>query len=483
MIPKHEIVERATQANLQPHVIEKDYVLGWLLAGIHQYPALRESWVFKGGTCLKKCYFDTYRFSEDLDFTLRDRAHINVDFLRDTFADIANWIYEESGIEMPADRFIFEVYTNPRGVDSCQGRIFYKGPATFSGKQSMPRIKLDLSADEILVEEPVVMAVRHDYSDCPADGISIQSYSYAEVFAEKIRALKERTRPRDLYDVINFYRRPESREVAGDIKSVLTNKCEYKSIAFPTLADLEQHKEPCATGWEDQLGHQLQALPPFDSYWGELPSFFTWLESPESILVGELPAIPSQTEGEATALTLEPGSPNFTTLERVRFAAVNRLCVELDYRKESGQRASYLIEPYSLRTTADGNMLLYGVKLPKGEIRCFRTDRIVGATVTRQSFSARYSIDFIPEGPVRLSARQRTSNSLAPSPRSPSAPRPRIGRTKKSRSVGGPKYVFQCSACGKQFTRSTRNTRLNAHKNKQGHSCYGRTGFYVKTKY
>lgn len=55
MIPKSEILEMATQASLQAHVIEKDYVLGWLIAGINQAPELGNSWVFKGGTCLKKC--------------------------------------------------------------------------------------------------------------------------------------------------------------------------------------------------------------------------------------------------------------------------------------------------------------------------------------------------------------------------------------------------------------------------------------------
>lgn len=483
MIPKHEIVELATQASLQTHVIEKDYVLGWVLAGINQHPAIHDTWIFKGGTCLKKCYFETYRFSEDLDFTLRDPSHINADFLLGTFTEIAEWIYEQSGIEIPPERMKFEIYTNPRGVNSCQGRIYYKGPATYSGKHSMPRIKLDLSADEVVVEDPVTIPVRHDYSDCPGDGINIQSYSYAEVFAEKIRALKERTRPRDLYDVINFYRRPESREVADDVKSVLTKKCEFKSITFPSLDDLDQHKEVCATGWDDQLGHQLQALPPFDSYWGELPSFFTWLDNPESVLIGQLPAIPAQSEGEATTITLEAGSPSFSTLERVRFAAVNRLCVELDYRKESGQRSTYVIEPYSLRTTKEGNMLLYGVKLPAGEIRCFRTDRIMGATVTRQAFTPRYSIDFIPEGPIRLSARQMTSTSLVLPQRHSSAPRVRIGRTRVSKSGGGPKYVFRCSVCGKQFTRTTHDSHLNPHKNKQGYPCYGTIGLYVKTNY
>src|ERR1035437_664233 len=100
MIPRSEILDQATQTNLTPNVVEKDYVLGWLLAGINQHPDLNEAWVFKGGTCLKKCYFETYRFSEDLDFTLRDPAHINVDFLRDVFAGVGEWIYDNSGIEM-----------------------------------------------------------------------------------------------------------------------------------------------------------------------------------------------------------------------------------------------------------------------------------------------------------------------------------------------------------------------------------------------
>ena len=70
MIDRRELLAAAANLGLLPNVVEKDYVLGWLLAGIFNHPALAEKWVFKGGTCLKKCYFETYRFSEDLDFTL-----------------------------------------------------------------------------------------------------------------------------------------------------------------------------------------------------------------------------------------------------------------------------------------------------------------------------------------------------------------------------------------------------------------------------
>ena len=57
MIDKREILDAATTFGLNPHVIEKDYVLGWLLWGISNHESLSATWIFKGGTCLKKCFF------------------------------------------------------------------------------------------------------------------------------------------------------------------------------------------------------------------------------------------------------------------------------------------------------------------------------------------------------------------------------------------------------------------------------------------
>ncbi len=76
LINKDQILLIANETGLRPNIVEKDYVLGWLLAAIHENPTYSNSWVFKGGTCLKKCYFETYRFSEDLDFTLRDSSQL-----------------------------------------------------------------------------------------------------------------------------------------------------------------------------------------------------------------------------------------------------------------------------------------------------------------------------------------------------------------------------------------------------------------------
>jgi predicted nucleotidyltransferase component of viral defense system len=222
MIDRAEILAASADLSLAPEVIEKDYVLGWLLAGIFRSAELAPTWHFKGGTCLKKCYFETYRFSEDLDFTLTDRTHLNADVLKDAFANIAAWLYDQTGIEIPANQLRFEVLKNPRGGVSCEGRVYYNGPLRHTG--SIPRIKLDLTADELLALPATDRPVGHPYSDAPDGGIVARCYAFEELFAEKLRALTERTRPRDLYDVVNLFRHGEFRPAVAAIVDVLRRK-------------------------------------------------------------------------------------------------------------------------------------------------------------------------------------------------------------------------------------------------------------------
>jgi predicted nucleotidyltransferase component of viral defense system len=128
MIDKREILEAASAFSLLPNVVEKDYVLGWILSGINAHEELSESWVFKGGTCLTKCYFETYRFSEDLGFTLRDESHLDEEFLRPVFEEIIGWVAEQSGLSIPADQLEFDICENPRSRPNCQGKMAYRGP-------------------------------------------------------------------------------------------------------------------------------------------------------------------------------------------------------------------------------------------------------------------------------------------------------------------------------------------------------------------
>ena len=82
------------------------------------------------------------------------------------------------------------------------------------------------------------------------------------------------------------------------------------------------------------LGHQLQVLPPVESFWEALPEFFAWLQT------GVTPAEPATyrlAAGESllrerTLRLPVPGRVQ-SYLEIIRFAASNRLCVDLEYQR------------------------------------------------------------------------------------------------------------------------------------------------------
>jgi predicted nucleotidyltransferase component of viral defense system len=470
-------MEFSREFGLNANVVEKDYVIGWLLAGISNHPQLASSWVFKGGTCLKKCYFETYRFSEDLDFTVTNPDDFNVEFLVKAFHEISEWLYETAGIEIPKDTIRFEVYENPRGGISAEGRIGYRGPMQSRGDPA--RIKLDLTVDEVLVLDFSIREVHHPYSDRPGDGIRIQCYCFEEVFAEKIRALGERERPRDLYDVVHLYRHDELRPDRALVLSTLKEKCTFKGLSVPTVEALENRPERAELEgeWENMLAHQLPVLPPFEQFWQELPTVFEWLHGRvERVVRAAMPMM-----GRAVDETWRPPAMaqawhTATPLEVIRFAAANRLCVDLTY-----QGTRRLIEPYSLRRTREENLLLFAVRHKTGENRSYRVDRIQGAEVTKEPFTPQYVVELTRSGPISPPPTSRRSTGSGIS-------RPRSARTTRRRSVSrtpsfGPKYVFRCTACGKQFIRKLYSISLNPHKNKQGYPCSGSTGIYVTTRY
>ena len=382
-------MELAREFGLAPNVIEKDYVLGWLLAGISNHPELGKAWVFKGGTCLKKCYFETYRFSEDLDFTLIKAETLDEVRLKQIFNDITDWIYERAGIECSRDTFRFEVYENRRGEISAEGRIGYRGPMQRRGDS--PRIKLDLTCDEILVLEPAEREVHHPYSDRPDGGFHVQCYSYEEVFAEKIRALAERERPRDLYDVVHLYRHKSERPDSTSVLSTLEQKCSFKGIDVPTMVALEDRPErkELESEWSSMLAHQLPALPPFEQFWSDLPAVFDWLHGAiEKAAPQPIPAMGGVMDDTWHPPAMVQAWHADVPLEVIRFAAANHLCVNLTYN--GSQR---LVEPYSLRRTQKGNLLLHAVKHQSGEPRSYRVDRIQGAEATQEPFVPRYAIE------------------------------------------------------------------------------------------
>ena len=451
MIARADIDDRVRLWGLREDVVEKDYVLGWVLWGIGTDPQLNRTWVFKGGTCLKKCYIETYRFSEDLDFTVLDDGPIESNGVLEAISRVLDRVNQESGIDFTLRPPVYR--SRPSGR-SAEMRVYYRGPRNTPGPAS---IKFDLTKDERVVHPPVLRSVSHDYSDAlPAPG-QVRCYSFEEVFAEKLRAMGERSRPRDLYDIVNLFRRPDFRQHAGVVLDVLKQKCAAKGISVPSAESIRGSPmfEELESEWESMLAHQMRALPVFEHFWSEVPRIFAWLNG--ETLVEELKPTPLR-EGEEP---WEP-PPTFWTsglgsrLEPVRFAAVNRLLVNLGY----GGR-DRLIEPYSLRRTRTGDILLHAIRASNGENRAYRVDRIQSVTVTTHPFTPRFAVEFPASGTVP-----------APSP-----PRQRSRRSPKAPYSNGPEYIVLCFLCEKRFRRTRLNTQLRPHKDPDGWDCPERTGY------
>jgi len=56
----------------KPNLIEKDIILHKILKKIYS-SGIAKNYLFKGGSCLVKCYLGYYRFSLDLDFTWKNQ--------------------------------------------------------------------------------------------------------------------------------------------------------------------------------------------------------------------------------------------------------------------------------------------------------------------------------------------------------------------------------------------------------------------------
>ena len=95
MISHNDIKNLVSEWELREDIIEKDYVIGWILWGIGSAPDLGQKWAFKGGTSLKKCYIETWRFSEDLDFTVLPGGPVKPDEIEPCIKRILDRVYEE----------------------------------------------------------------------------------------------------------------------------------------------------------------------------------------------------------------------------------------------------------------------------------------------------------------------------------------------------------------------------------------------------
>ncbi|NJE62102.1 nucleotidyl transferase AbiEii/AbiGii toxin family protein [Thermococcus sp. 21S7] len=209
----------------KPDLIERDVILHTILKRMYSSNYFAQNYIFKGGTCLVKCYFGYYRFSVDLDFTFmnqekwgglskrsRRKALVGeAQKVGDLIEAIAGYIGLEFNAELQNRRYV--------EFGSGSKMVTYKlyHPCKEGGM-----IKVQVNLVEDIIFEPRRLTARtllsgislsendklyfYDFLDDYSE-VEVLAYDPREILAEKVRAILTRRvqKLRDFYDLYLLY--------------------------------------------------------------------------------------------------------------------------------------------------------------------------------------------------------------------------------------------------------------------------------------
>jgi len=183
MISKTLLNEISRKMGLSLYQQEKDYLLQLFL---FYYYKKRQEAIFKGGTCLKYL-FGLERFSEDLDFNIKDADSFK-DQVHQTLTEL-----EEIGIK---SYFIKEELFE----DSYTCTIGFSGPLFTGEKQTQNKFRIDAGYRTGTFLKPEWKLMKGRYPET-GERFLVLTMHQEEILAEKIAALFNRKKGRDLYDL------------------------------------------------------------------------------------------------------------------------------------------------------------------------------------------------------------------------------------------------------------------------------------------
>ena len=243
-------------------VLERDYCLSWFLVGLSK-TSLTDLLAFKGGTAIKTCYVPDYRFSEDLDFTMREL--ISFEKIQERLALIFEYVVRDSGIKLQFSRQDRHPHEN-----SHTFYLGYEGPLPGAAAKEA---KVDITIQEKIVF-PVatrsVLKAYDEYEDLPDDA-RIGVYSINEIVAEKIVALLDpaRNEPRDLYDL--WYLSTNKHVDLADLSEAVDLKMKFRKKELSDVkAGLIRKEARLKKLWNVRLATQMAFLPEFDEVYRSL---------------------------------------------------------------------------------------------------------------------------------------------------------------------------------------------------------------------
>jgi len=215
---KIDLIEEIRRISLEtkysPMLLEKDYHLTRILHKLSEEKI--KNLVFKGGTCLNKCYLGFYRLSEDLDFVFnqdvkkfsKTQIRKRVNKLRREFFKIL----KELGLEV--DKKFgkgWKMLTSKKEPKIVGLEIIASYNSILDN--SKQKIKLETSFRNKLRKNTKKKKIHHEFINplgepILKEGVEIEVIDLVENFAEKFRALMTRKSVaiRDVFDIYYIFK-------------------------------------------------------------------------------------------------------------------------------------------------------------------------------------------------------------------------------------------------------------------------------------
>jgi len=184
MIPQNFITEWKNKAPWKDNAqVEQDLILSRLIVEIFSNSVLKDSLVFRGGTALHKLYSPSQeRYSEDLDFVQKDAGPIG-GVLKEIHDRLNPWL------------------GSPKWKQT-QGRVtfYYRYDSEIAPIRPM-KIKLEINTREHFRYTDLVYKPFHIANRWFSGEALVTTYALEELMGTKMRALYQRKKGRDLFDL------------------------------------------------------------------------------------------------------------------------------------------------------------------------------------------------------------------------------------------------------------------------------------------
>jgi predicted nucleotidyltransferase component of viral defense system len=470
MIQPSEIEQKAAEFEINTSDVQRDYVFGWFLFGLFSMSGLKDHLFLKGGNALRKGYFESTRYSSDLDFgTERD---INQAFLQTEINKVCEFVTEQTRItfdnarNVVREKFAIDVEAKNQ-LKVYEARVYF---ADFYGnsKHITIKIQMDITRFDRLYLPTQPRPLIHPYSDLESVKGMIVCAKLEEIVAAKMKCLVQREHPPDLFDYVYsvffnqtialnkqevvsaFLRKTIFEPSPGVAKKILLE------LPFEVFREFWRRNIVCAKGvfFDVDMAitrfkegvQEMFALYP-ETSWNDFAYFPAEMRNP-------------MMRGGRTQ-----------TLLKIVYKDRERLVepYALKYKQPQEGRAREYFFAYDLSGGSSG--------VPG--IRTFVAQNMQSVENTETTFVPResYEIELAKAGePVEDKYfgnpdRPRTMKLARTLRRSATAPR------------RGPKYTYQCVQCYKKITKRRMDSTLGPHKNRFGGECYGRYGQLIRTSY